>query len=168
MTHFAAPAQNTVWPNPIPWPDERICHSSFRWNTWDRVVLQPWGDGILWPNSRFAGCGDFDNGWAPLFGSCSVMDGTWEHPSVNGDESGIGSYLKIRGTTRDGTGNPLGSVIVQVFRTSDDRYVSQCTSDGGGYYEACTPYPSVNHYLVCYKAGAPAVAGTSVNTLQPS
>jgi hypothetical protein len=70
---------------------------------------------------------------------------------------------KIAGITRDSTGAPLGNVTVQLFRTQDDFFVEEKISDGSGNFSFdATP---VAHYLVAYKAGAPDVAGTTVNTL---
>jgi hypothetical protein len=75
---------------------------------------------------------------------------------------------KIIGITQDKDGNPLGNVIVQGFRTSDDFYVGQVISDAGGYYEFPSQYTADQHYLVIYKAGSPDVTGASTNTLVPA
>ena len=42
------------------------------------------------------------------------------------------------------------------------------TSDANGYYEFRTAIPAELYYVVAYKAGAPDVAGTTVNTLTGS
>lgn len=73
---------------------------------------------------------------------------------------------KIIGTTRDSGGSVLGNCIVQGFVTTGDVFVGEMTSDPAGYFEFPTQYTGA-HYLVCYKAGSPDVAGTSVNTLTP-
>ena len=78
----------------------------------------------------------------------------------------IGETKTVTATLLDASGNPLGSCIVQGFTNIDDAFQGQCTSDTAGYYEFCTARTDA-HYLVCYKAGAPDVAGTSVNTLIP-
>lgn len=124
----------------------------------------PWSDGIIWPNSRMMG-GD-NTAATYLVGQDANSFNRFEGAMNQADSNGNQSTLKIKGITRDSSGNPLGYVTVQVFRTSDDLFVSQMTSDAGGYFEAPTPYPSTNHYLVCYKAGSPNVGGTSVDTLQ--
>lgn len=70
----------------------------------------------------------------------------------------------LSGVTKDGTGTPLANVVVQEFRTDDDSYVHQTTSDANGAYSL----PASNvlpHYLVAYKAGSPDVAGTTRNDL---
>lgn len=70
----------------------------------------------------------------------------------------------ITGTTKDSTGNALAGCTVDLFTTVDDVKIATCISDAAGFYAfdatAAGPY-----YLVAYKAGAPDVAGTSVNTL---
>jgi hypothetical protein len=72
----------------------------------------------------------------------------------------------VRGITRDSAGTPLPTCAVHLFRTSDDVEVGQTISDAVGYFEfVFTSDPAIMFYLVCYKAGAPDVAGTSVNTL---
>lgn len=70
----------------------------------------------------------------------------------------------ITGVTKDSTGVALGSCTVQLFRAWDDGIVAETTSDGSGNF---TFYPTTSgpYYIVAYKAGAPDVAGTSVNTL---
>lgn len=70
----------------------------------------------------------------------------------------------ITGVTRDSAGAALGSCTVQMFRTSDDAYMGETTSDGSGNYTLVSP-GNFNLYLVAYKAGATDVAGTTVNTL---
>lgn len=71
---------------------------------------------------------------------------------------------RITGVTKDSTGASLGSCVVQLFRTSNDQLIEESTSDGSGNYSfAPTDYGPF--YVVAYKAGAPDVAGTTVNTL---
>lgn len=72
----------------------------------------------------------------------------------------------LHGVTKDSAGAPLGSCVVQVFRTSDDAFQSEVTSSAAGQY---VMYPDVAgpFYIVAYKAGSPDVAGTTVNTLEP-
>lgn len=70
----------------------------------------------------------------------------------------------ITGVTKDSTGAPLAACVVQLFRASDDAFISEVTSDGSGAYAVC-PSGSGSFYIVAYKAGAPDLAGTSVNTL---
>ena len=148
--------------------EERAREPRDQWNVWHRSAqLQPWADALLWPNSRLA-AGDQTAGVGYLVGQDANNGSRWEHPSRFFDESGSQSALKIRGITRDSSGNPLGSVTVQGFVNATDQYVSQCVSDGGGYYELCTQYAGLAHYLVAYKPGSPDVSGTTVNTLMPS
>ena len=71
----------------------------------------------------------------------------------------------ITGVTRDSSGVALGDCVVQLFRTSDDAIVTETVSDGSGNY-AIFAQGTGPFYVVAYKAGAPDVAGTTVNTLQ--
>jgi hypothetical protein len=68
--------------------------------------------------------------------------------------------------TRDGTGAALGGVTVQAFKTTTDEFRSEVVSDGAGVF---TVYPGLDgpFYLTAYKAGAPDICGTTVNTLVP-
>lgn len=70
----------------------------------------------------------------------------------------------ITGVTRDSAGNPLGTCIVDCFRTSDDQKMATTTSNASGAFTIVAPGPGP-FYLVAYKAGATDVAGTTVNTL---
>lgn len=72
---------------------------------------------------------------------------------------------RISGVTRDGSGNPLGSCVVQLFRTSDDAILEEKTSgvDGSFYFDVADMV--TQHYIVAYKAGSPDRAGTTLNTL---
>lgn len=72
------------------------------------------------------------------------------------------------GYTYNSVGGILGGATVQVFRSSDDLYVSETQSDDTGRFEAFTPYPGVPHYFVAYAAGSPDVTGATVNTLTAS
>lgn len=69
----------------------------------------------------------------------------------------------VTGVTRDSGGNPLGGCTVELFDTRTDQRVAATVSDGSGNFSL--PGASGPYYLVCYKAGTPDLAGTSVNTL---
>lgn len=75
--------------------------------------------------------------------------------------------LTIEGYTKDSTCAALGGCVVKLFLTSDDSLVGSTTSDGSGFYQFSNP-GSGPFYAVAYKAGSPDVAGTTVNTLEPS
>lgn len=82
---------------------------------------------------------------------------------------GASTGFKITGVTRDSTGTPLGSCVIQGFLTATDVLVGEQTSDASGYFEFITNFPApAQHYLVAYKAGSPDVTGASVNTLTAS
>jgi hypothetical protein len=86
-------------------------------------------------------------------------------PIVRGFQDVSFEYpYQIIGITYDASANPLPNCDVQLFRTADDSYVSQYTSDANGYY-AIPASNLFSHYLVAYLAGSPDVAGTTVNTL---
>ena len=71
----------------------------------------------------------------------------------------------VSGYTRDSSGAILGNCVVDLFRTVDDLRMDTGTSDAQGYYEFRTAIPVERYYVVAYLAGAPDVAGTTVNTL---
>lgn len=73
----------------------------------------------------------------------------------------------ITGVTRDSAGLALAACTVDLFRTVDDLLMNSTVSDVSGNY---TFYPTVAgpYYIVAYLAGAPDVAGTTVQTLLPA
>lgn len=129
-------------------------------NCWDWTIdsRNPWGDAVLWPNSASYGN---NTSWL----GAGTEYPRWAPPP---DEGGSQSMKKFVGITRDSAGAVLASSVVQGFVTSTDAFVREVTSDAGGWFELCSENVGVNHYLVAYKAGSPDVAGTTVNTLQPS
>lgn len=143
--------------------DERINPLSFQWYATGMRPFSPWMDGLLWYSSRVSG-GDPGVPMMP-FGSDSINTSKrWEpHP----DEGGSQSMKKIIGTTRDAGGVALGTCVVKGYRTVNDQFLRQLTSDAAGYFEFCSEYSAENHYLVAYKTGTPDVEGTTVNTLVP-
>jgi hypothetical protein len=70
----------------------------------------------------------------------------------------------ITGVTRDSTNAVLAGCTVDLFRTLTDERVAVTVSDQSGNYSFENP-GSGPFYLVAYKAGAPDVAGTTVNTI---
>lgn len=70
----------------------------------------------------------------------------------------------ISGVTKDSTGATLGGCTVKLFRTDNDTLYAQMISDASGNYSFSVPNDTT-YYVVSYKAGAPDVAGTTVNTL---
>ena len=71
------------------------------------------------------------------------------------------------GVSRDNLGAALGNCVIELFRTADDVQMLKTVSDSAGNFrfEVLTRGP---HYIVAYKAGSPDVAGTTINTLQPT
>lgn len=114
------------------------------------------------------------------------MIGTTRHPilfklaglrSRNSGLKGMGPYLggfaplptglqRITGIAKDSTGAVLAGATVTLFRTSDNQPCGSTVSGSDGSYVMSVPYGlGEMHFIVAYKAGAPDVAGTTVNTL---
>lgn len=79
--------------------------------------------------------------------------------------SAVSSALIISGITQDSGGSPLGGCAVRLFLTAGDAIVASTTSDANGLYSFAVPADISTYYVVAYKAGAPDVEGTTVNTL---
>ena len=121
-------------------------------------------DGGRWPNrSGFytdpAGPTNVD-----LFQNRASQAGSFEPPLTG--VGGNATQNFIMGRCKDSVGNGVSGAVVQTFRTADDTLISETNADSNGYYEAGTPQPAgTQHYIVAYRAGAPDIAGTTVNTL---
>jgi hypothetical protein len=79
--------------------------------------------------------------------------------------AGAASRVGFVGITRDQYGAPVGSCVVQLFRTSNDLFIMEITSDASGNFLLQSWYSPDTHYIVAYKAGSPDIFGTTVNTL---
>lgn len=143
--------------------DERINPSSYQWYGVGMRTLAPWADGFLWPNSRMSG-GDPT---VPMSLAGVDSNNTAKRWELHPDEGGSQAMKKIIGTTRDASGNPLGTCVVKGYLTSNDQFLRQLTSDANGYFEFCSEFSGAAHYLVGYRPGSPDVEGTTVNTLVP-
>jgi hypothetical protein len=78
---------------------------------------------------------------------------------------GTASY-RIAGVSRDANGNPLPLCTVTLFETGTDRIVQKVVSEAvTGVFAFSVPDTTTRYYAVFYLAGAPDVAGTTVNTL---
>lgn len=77
----------------------------------------------------------------------------------------IASRVGFVGVTRDQYGTPTGSCVVQLFRTENDLFIMEVTSDSDGNFLLQSWYSPDTHYIVAYKAGSPDIFGTTVNTL---
>jgi len=75
-------------------------------------------------------------------------------------------YNKISGVTKDSSGIIIGGCIVKLFRSSDDVKIDETVSDASGNYSFTLVVYAENFYLIAYKAGAPDLAGTTVNTVR--
>lgn len=125
-----------------------------------------WSDdiGILMPlRSRFAGV-SIGTGGADVMRGLRRLGA--DYPGWSGASVPFIQVGRITGTTLDADGAALGSVKLLAFRTTDDVVVNppgEFQSNTDGTYHVGVG--SGNHYLVAYKAGAPDVAGTTVDTL---
>lgn len=134
-----------------------------KWQGW----TFDYGPGAYWPIRR--GMGFYNDPLTQENGisssdMLSCAPGDWEPWSVGW--GGTASQKFIMGTCYDQASSPISGAIVQGFLTSTDFYVGATTADSNGRYEFGTPYALSNHYLVAYRAGAPDIAGTTVDTLQ--
>lgn len=117
-----------------------------------------------WPRSRMLGAEMAPLG---LGQEATTVGGSYEYPYKILAADGAASGYHFCGTTRDSAGAALGTCVVQGFATANDAYLGECTSGPTGEY--CLTVASTQaSYLVAYKAGAPDVAGTTVNTLVPT
>lgn len=162
----------------LPVTDDRLAVGAAANMSWvklsSRQAQSTWLDGAMWSRSVGLG-GQFSTYGMGNYDDAGTATTHWElwGSSVSWgqvvDDSGGCSQNFLVGFTQDQNGNPLGNCIVQGFVTANDVFVGQTTSDTSGWYKLPTPYSiSTNHYIVAYKAGSPAVAGTTVNTLTPA
>ena len=149
--------------------DDRNVQRDFQW-AWavGRLAQSPWADGQLWPATT--GLGGGISGYGCLDQDAGTAVQNWEVCGGTGwNDTGGQKQNVIVGQTLDSGGNPLANANVEGFVTSTNQPVGVVQSDSAGYFRLPTPYGTgVAQYLVCYKAGSPDVAGTSVNTLLPT
>lgn len=130
-------------------------------NDWGRYLVKA----DLTPKSP-----TYANGWWPrgnaLIGDMTVDVGVMDAVAWGAYDAvgGVSSMLGIIGVTRDQFGTPVGSCTVQLFLTSNDQLMYEGTSDANGNFNALTTSTG-QHYVVAYKATAPDIFGTTVNTL---
>ena len=117
-----------------------------------------------WPPSLMMS-GDRSSGYCAI--GQDAADFGWWSPTQRASR-GNGALKFMLGRCKDGSGNGVSGATVQGFLTETDQFVRETTADSNGNYELGTEYPAQNHYLVAYRAGSPDIAGTTVNTLQPT
>ena len=78
-----------------------------------------------------------------------------------------GATYTITGQVLDGAAAPISGAVVKAFRTGNDRYVGEATSNSTGYYVINTGYFE-HHYVVAYLDSTTDQAGASVNTIMPT
>lgn len=78
-----------------------------------------------------------------------------------------GSFLQYRvaGITLDMAGAVLASCTVKLYDTLTDALLQTTTSDGLGAYVFTVSVANQQYYIVAYKASAPDVYGTTINTI---
>lgn len=86
------------------------------------------------------------------------------NPQYESGPSGAAAFGFV-GVTRDQNGTAVPGVTVTLFRTSDNTVQDVVVSDPQGNFLLHTAYYPDFHYLVAYRAGAPDIQGTTVNTL---
>lgn len=78
---------------------------------------------------------------------------------------GAKPYITISGVTKDSGGSALGGCVVQLFRTDNDQFIAEVTSEATTGAYSFSVANDATYYLVAYKAGSPDVSGTTVNTI---
>lgn len=86
-------------------------------------------------------------------------------PFFNSQAQQSRKFWIIAGVTKDSSGVALGSCAVDLFDTGTDTKIASVISDASGNYSFSVEGNSQTKYAVAYQAGAPDVAGTTVNTL---
>lgn len=77
---------------------------------------------------------------------------------------GVAINYTVSGVTKDSAGGVLPNCQVDLFLTASDMPLATTVSDGVGAFAFFNP-GSGPFYMVAYLAGAPDVAGTTLNTL---
>ena len=74
---------------------------------------------------------------------------------------------RISGVTRDNNGNPLAGCTVEIYETASNLFRGSTISDANGNYavDVTSGETGLTFQAVAYLAGAPDVAGVSLNTL---
>lgn len=116
-----------------------------------------------WPSSR--GVGGDPNTQMYLQGQDGANANSQFEPYMDVFGGTYRPYF-IKGLCVDGASTPLQSVVVELFLTTTDVFVSRVQSDVNGIYSAPTPYLAQNHYAVA-NYGPNTLIGATVNTLQP-
>ncbi len=139
------------WPNGLRGSSTRESdwtHQGGRWPSSSGFYSDPAAPANLIASQDMLGCANTD------YGPWELVD------------TGTSSLKFIMGRCVDSDDAGVSGAIVQGFLTASDLFVRETTADSNGYYELGTQYASpTTHYIVSYRAGAPDIAGTSVNTL---
>lgn len=147
---------------------EERCHEP-RWS-WQARGPKTWKDKFGWYSKWSFGCrvgyGDTSGADGASVRDLSFPD-LFEPFSCDGEGTSISRFIK--GYTKDASAVVVANATVQAFRTSDDFYLGQDVSRLDGSYTCPVDVAAGTAcYLVAYKAGAPDVAGTTVNTITPT
>ena len=144
-------------------------HHEPRWD-WQRRAPKTWKDRnqwqSLWSFGCRVGCGMPSGNDGAAMRDLAYRD-LFEPFSCDGEGTSISRFIK--GYTKDSSAVAIANATVQAFRTSDDFYLGQDVSrDDGSYTCPVDVAAGTQCYLVAYKAGAPDIAGTTVNTITPT
>lgn len=123
----------------------------------DMVFAAPWIGSALIDSDEYAnGDGDNDDGY--------IARGTGD---ASPPDLGVPHYL-LTGVCRNSSSVALGAGVgVEVFDTASNALVAKVSTDATGTYAVPLYYPGP-FFAVAYQAGAPDIAGTTVNTLTPT
>lgn len=154
-----------------PGQDDTLLHPP-RWSYQSRSVRSTYDRNkwsSLWPQGGFIS-GNPSTAMTPLGDDYAEGGGHrlgFEMPSVG--IQGSQNTKFIRGSCIDASSVAVASATVKAYLTATDVEVGSGVSFDDGTYAVGTDNPvSAQHYVVAYKAGAPDIAGTSVNTLTPT
>ena len=174
----------------------RVPQDAYRWETiWSPLINDPPDRLPLTPSTLIAGAQNF--GMLDV-GSMPVDPRTYDQAVENGIDANAcvctpcGAVIPILlghqwfwndigqttvtftlvGVSRDSTGATLGAcrvIVMEVGRQQIDGapIVAETVSDGSGNYSVVVPMNTA-YQVLAYKAGAPDVFGTTVNTLTPT
>lgn len=135
---------------------------SFSSTTFRPLATGSWGGLAYWRGALSVDYPDFSQ---PLMGPQTINPGyRGQVGTVIFRSLGIVKNNTLSGVTKDSTGAVLSFCRVEIFLTGSDTPVMEMASDASGVFSFYNP-GSGPFYIVAYKAGAPDVAGTTVNTL---
>jgi hypothetical protein len=107
---------------------------------------------VVWPATRLAG------------EAILILGRPYPVESRIANPSGSAKRFAFTGVTYDTNGAVLAGATVNAFRTSDNSFQEQATSDPTGAYVVTSPYND-GHFITVKKTGSPNVAGITDDNL---